>query len=248
VCSHSCGEGSQSRRVECVLGGRLANPGECVGRKPRDERGCHLQACASNWLTGEWSRCDAGCGEEGERGRQVQCLLQASPATSCSLSQRPVVRENCLGACPAEEGSDGLSDILESEEKERERDEVELREEEREEEEEELVEELLEEEEDKERKRNEKHVGVVVTVIEDNMKDKLKEEKRTIGKFEDNVEQKRRKVEMSNEIVVEKHKKGRREPACRDKFKNCQVVLQSRLCRYSFYQTNCCQSCSYSNK
>merc|ERR1712192_157096 len=104
------------------------------------------------------------------------------------------------------------------------------------------------EEEDKERKRKEKHGGVLVTVIEDNMKDKLKEEKRTIGKFEDNVEQKRRKVEMSNEIVVEKHKKGRREPACRDKFKNCQVVLQSRLCRYSFYQTNCCQSCSYSNK
>ena len=212
---------------------RLANPGECVGRKPREERGCNLQACASNWFTGEWSRCDAGCGEEGERGRQVQCLLQGSPATTCRLSQRPAVRENCLGACLAEEGSDGLSDILESEEKERERDEVELREEEREEEEEELLEELLEEEEDKERKRKEKHVGVVVTVIEDNMKDipvgggeedKLKEEKRTIGKFEDNVDQKRRKVEMSNEIVVEKHKKGRRGPACRDKFKNCQVM------------------------
>ena len=27
-----------------------------------------------------------------------------------------------------------------------------------------------------------------------------------------------------------------------------QVVVQSRLCRYSFYQTNCCKSCSYSNK
>lgn len=164
----------------------------------------------------------------------MQCLLDGAPATSCRLSQRPAIRENCLGACPAEEGSDGLSDILESEERERERDEIEQREEEREEKEEELLEELLEEEDEKERKGSfteEKQVGVVVTVIEDNMKDTLlggqeeksKEEKRTIGKFEENVE-KRRKVEMSNEIVVEKHKKGRRGPACRDKFKNCQVT------------------------
>ena len=213
--------------------GRLGNPGECGGRKPREERSCHLQACPSNWFTGEWGGCDAGCGEEGERGRQVQCLLDGAPATSCRLSQRPAIRENCLGACPAEEGSDGLSDILESEERERERDEIEQREEEREEKEEEMLEELLEEEDEKERKGSfteEKQVGVVVTVIEDNMKDTLlggqeeksKEEKRTFGKFEENVE-KRRKVEMSNEIVVEKHKKGRRGPACRDKFKNCQV-------------------------
>ena len=30
--------------------------------------------------------------------------------------------------------------------------------------------------------------------------------------------------EMSNEIVVEKHKKGSRGLDCRDKFKNCQVL------------------------
>jgi len=252
VCSHSCGEGSQTRRVECVLGGRLANPGECGGRKPREERGCHLQACASNWFTGEWGTCEAACAEEGERGREVQCLLDGSPATSCRLSERPAIRENCLAACPAEEGTNGFSDI------ERERDGVEQREEEREEEEEELLEELLEEEEEKERKRKGftgEQVGVVVTVIEDNIKDVLlggqehKSEKRTIGMFESNVgAQKPRKVEMSNEIMVEKHKKGGRGSACRDKFKNCQVVVQSRLCRYSFYQINCCQSCSVSNK
>merc|ERR1712080_448083 len=106
--------------------------------------------------------------------------------------------------------------------------------------------ELLEVEEKKERKRKgsfaeEKQVGVVVTVIEDKRSIKLggegsKEEKETI---ENNVE-----VEMSNEIVVGNQRKGRRGPSCWDKFKNCQVVVQSRLCRYSFYQTNCCQSCS----
>ena len=214
---------------------RLANPGGCGGRKPREERGCHLQACTSNWFTGEWSRCEADCGEEGERWREVQCLLDGSPATSCRLSERPAIRENCLAACPAEEDTNGLGDILE----EREREEVEQREEEREDEEEELLGELLEEEEEKERKRKgsfteKEQAGVVVTVIENNIKDvplggledKSEEEKRTIGMFESNVGgQKVRNVDMSNEIVVEKHKKGRRGPACRDKFKNCQVPL-----------------------
>ena len=100
---------------------RLANPGERGGRKPREERGCHLQACASNWFTGEWGTCEAACAEEGERGREVQCLLDGSPATSCRLSERPAIRENCLAACPAEEDTNGLGDILE----EREREEVE---------------------------------------------------------------------------------------------------------------------------
>ena len=54
-----------------------------------------------------------------------------------------------------------------------------------------------------------------------------------------------RNEQLSNEIVVEKHLKAGKETECMDKFKNCQVVVQSRLCRYSFYQSNCCQSCSY---
>ena len=55
------------------------------------------------------------------------------------------------------------------------------------------------------------------------------------------------KSEMSNEILQlpEKHFKSReRNSVCRDKFKNCNVVVQSRLCRYSFYQSNCCSSCA----
>jgi len=31
---------------------------------------------------------------------------------------------------------------------------------------------------------------------------------------------------------------------CIDKFKNCNIVVQSRLCIYSFYQVNCCTSCT----
>ena len=49
---------------------------------------------------------------------------------------------------------------------------------------------------------------------------------------------------LSNEIVPEKYLKKSVEDRCEDKFKNCNVVVQSRLCRYSFYQSNCCRSCA----
>ena len=58
------------------------------------------------------------------------------------------------------------------------------------------------------------------------------------------------KSEMSNEILQlpEKHFKFiEKSSVCRDKFKNCNVVVQSRLCRYSFYQSNCCSSCAKLN-
>ena len=32
---------------------------------------------------------------------------------------------------------------------------------------------------------------------------------------------------------------------CEDRFKNCAVVVQSRLCRYAFYTANCCSSCRH---
>ena len=172
---------------------------------------------------------------------QVACLFQAAPATSCKLSERPPVRENCLGACSAEEDDGGsLSDDLESEQEESEIEELEEREEE-------LLEELLEEEEEKEKMSllekafvKEKSVRPVVTVVEShNIKDaqfrrkevmieeRSKKAGRTSENFEDktNLSKSGRRVEMSNEIVVEKHKKARRGPTCKDKFKNCQVML-----------------------
>lgn len=31
---------------------------------------------------------------------------------------------------------------------------------------------------------------------------------------------------------------------CRDKYFNCNVVVQARLCVYDYYKTTCCASCS----
>ncbi len=36
--------------------------------------------------------------------------------------------------------------------------------------------------------------------------------------------------------------------SCDDKFKNCQLVVQARLCNYSYYKSICCLSCSGYNE
>merc|ERR1712013_963236 len=160
--------------------------------------------------------CEAACGGEGERGREVACLFQGAPATSCKLSERPPVRENCLGTCSAEEDDGGsLSDDLETEQEEKERTS--------------LLEKAF---------VKEKSVRPVVTVIESHDKkdaqsrrkevmieERSKKAGRKSEDFEDktNLSKSGSRVEMSNEIVVEKHKKARRGPTCKDKFKNCQV-------------------------
>lgn len=46
---------------------------------------------------------------------------------------------------------------------------------------------------------------------------------------------------VSNNTVPDRPKE---EESCRDKFKNCNIVVQSRLCNYQFYQSNCCRSCA----
>ena len=32
--------------------------------------------------------------------------------------------------------------------------------------------------------------------------------------------------------------------SCRDRFRNCRVVVQARLCRYAYYRGVCCFSCT----
>ena len=59
VCSHSCGNGIQTRTVVCSTGpskGRsIVSEKYCAGiRKPKANRNCYLQACSGIWFTEEW--------------------------------------------------------------------------------------------------------------------------------------------------------------------------------------------------
>ncbi|XP_043412466.1 papilin isoform X2 [Prionailurus bengalensis] len=108
-CSASCGGGSQSRSVYCVLSDgagvqEATEEAECAGLpgKPPTMRPCNLQRCAS-WSAEPWGECSVSCGA-GIRKRSVTCrgdegsLLQA---TACSLEDRPPVSEPCAHEdCP----------------------------------------------------------------------------------------------------------------------------------------------------
>ena len=61
VCSHTCGEGTQSRKVVCThltdRGTEIASEEHCSHRrKPKVERQCNFQKCSPTLFTGEWSK------------------------------------------------------------------------------------------------------------------------------------------------------------------------------------------------
>mmetsp|Transcript_102179 Transcript_102179/g.234132 ORF Transcript_102179/g.234132 Transcript_102179/m.234132 type:complete len:500 (+) Transcript_102179:84-1583(+) len=67
VCSTRCGDGQQTRRVECSDG----QDGHCPGPRPPTSRTC-TSSDACRYDVGEWSECSARCGP-GTKTRKVTC-------------------------------------------------------------------------------------------------------------------------------------------------------------------------------
>ncbi|PIK59520.1 putative A disintegrin and metalloproteinase with thrombospondin motifs 9 isoform X2 [Apostichopus japonicus] len=92
MCDAECGEGEQTRQVECQRGDVLA-PGECSGERPRPSRRCNNGDCRPepSWSVGEWS----------ER-RPVDCRRGTVLAPrACRVSGKPTVIQSCvMDTCP----------------------------------------------------------------------------------------------------------------------------------------------------
>ncbi|MBZ3888170.1 Papilin, partial [Sciurus carolinensis] len=91
-CSASCGGGSQSRSVYCVLsdgagGQEAAEEAACAGLpgKPATTQACNLQRCAA-WSVEPWGECSKSC-SSGTRRRQVVCAI--GPPSHCRNLQQP---------------------------------------------------------------------------------------------------------------------------------------------------------------
>eukprot|EP00111_Clytia_hemisphaerica_P018929 TCONS_00055972-protein len=103
-CSQSCGNGVQTRQVECMsMEDNSVEATKCSeAEKPIIQQPCHNAPCGSLWKTGPWRECSAECGR-GMRMRQVTCENSEGfevPASFCDKENEPKHYEECT----AEEG------------------------------------------------------------------------------------------------------------------------------------------------
>ncbi|KAK5647606.1 hypothetical protein RI129_002498 [Pyrocoelia pectoralis] len=75
-CSASCGGGVQYRNVTCAGRKSLesADRSLCdISSEPESAQECAQQPCQPQWVSGQWERCSAPCGNMGLQYRQVFC-------------------------------------------------------------------------------------------------------------------------------------------------------------------------------
>ncbi|XP_036439643.1 thrombospondin type-1 domain-containing protein 4 isoform X1 [Colossoma macropomum] len=103
-CSVPCGVGQRSREVVCVDNlGDVVPDEECnMPLRPQHLENCDMGVCAQSWFFTHWSdRCSADCGV-GSRSRSVVCLMSqisSLPLDDCD-DDKPVELTPCnLGPC-----------------------------------------------------------------------------------------------------------------------------------------------------
>ncbi|XP_025068798.1 thrombospondin type-1 domain-containing protein 4 isoform X3 [Alligator sinensis] len=91
-CSVPCGVGQRTRDVKCVSNlGDIVDDEECnMKLRPSDIENCDMGPCAKSWFLTEWSdRCSAECGD-GIRTRSVVCMtnhVSSLPLEGCGNNQ-----------------------------------------------------------------------------------------------------------------------------------------------------------------
>ncbi|XP_074523419.1 thrombospondin type-1 domain-containing protein 4 [Halichoeres trimaculatus] len=259
ACSVPCGLGQRSREVRCVSNvGDFVPDEECnMNLRPHDVENCDMGACAKSWFYTEWgNRCSAECGM-GVRTRGILCLtnhISSLPLEGCG-NERPADSQVCNNGpcenriewftgpwsqCSAEcgAGSQQRSVVC-----------------------------LMKSDEGmtvmppyecssldrplSQQSCNLKACGAKWYHTDWSACSKTCERGfrvREVRCLSDDM--------LSNEGCDERLKPAEKEDCnpepcipqidenCRDKYFNCNVVVQARLCVYDYYKTTCCASCS----
>ncbi|XP_066491971.1 thrombospondin type-1 domain-containing protein 4 isoform X1 [Tiliqua scincoides] len=103
-CSVPCGVGQRTRDVKCVSNlGDVVDNEECnMKLQPNDIENCDMGPCAKSWFLTEWSdRCSADCGS-GVRTRSVVCMtnhISSLPLEGCGHNRPPETTPCDNGPC-----------------------------------------------------------------------------------------------------------------------------------------------------
>ncbi|CAI4221397.1 unnamed protein product [Auanema sp. JU1783] len=111
TCSKTCGNGTQSRSIECLvkssqtsnlLSEHSVPKGKCEALPmPKDQQDCNLNACEAEyqWQIGPWQACSKTCGH-GVRRRKVRCFhrngTRVAKQNCEAVSVRPRRTQTCF--------------------------------------------------------------------------------------------------------------------------------------------------------
>ncbi|KAI8481453.1 Thrombospondin type-1 domain-containing protein 4 [Branchiostoma belcheri] len=98
-CSVPCGRGQRTREVNCVTStGEVRPDGECNLRiRPHLAEDCDMGQCANSWFYSDWGKCSTDCGN-GIQKRNVLCILSQDhdlPLGSCDGKEKPSETQSC---------------------------------------------------------------------------------------------------------------------------------------------------------
>lgn len=261
-CSVLCGSGVRNRRVFCKNeAGRIVNDSQCSQPQPRSSRSCDLGSCTRHWYHSSWNnKCSEDCGS-GIMSRKVYCITDSGrhlPDEKCDLEKKPSDEKTCSQNTPCsgrwftgpwskctvpcgegwrersvlcvQKTSDGAYHILDASQ-------------------------CIESNKPTARETCRQDECETMWYMTDWSKCSVScgggVKHRHVQCLNNDMEhstlcsERERPADMAscNEDRCwtrrNSHNNG-----CVDRYPNCVVVVQTRLCRYPYYQRNCCRSCS----
>ncbi|XP_056099929.1 thrombospondin type-1 domain-containing protein 4-like [Rhinichthys klamathensis goyatoka] len=218
-CSADCGVGLRTRSVVCLSDHTSALPLEgCGSERPGETQSCNSGPCESHteWVTGPWTQCSAECGV-GSQHRAVVCLMSSDEG----FSVMPAFECSSLDR-PISQKNCFVKTCAAK---------------------------WFHTEWSECSKSCESgyRVREVRCLSDDHMTSSLSDDHMTSSRSDDHM--------TSSDLCEQTLKPHEREECnpepclplidekCRDKYFNCNVVVQARLCVYDYYQTACCVSC-----
>ncbi|XP_071452183.1 ADAMTS-like protein 4 [Hetaerina americana] len=223
-CSAQCGPGRQTRDVICVsfLHGlfRVTTDSDCPhSLKPESEKPCEGKPCGPEWYTTEWGQCTKPCGT-GVQRREVKCVDEHQRSSlRCPEEARPVQRRACnTHDCSSDPSASGGPAPTYGDAKSP--------------------------PSGTHRGGGSSHYRPGPQVVSPSdvgvrLRTKVSPDQETAANGDGGQQQgeaPEASAQSDDESVLGKDE-------CKDQFRNCNLVVQARLCRYKYYRNACCTSC-----